>query len=75
MPGVRYEVTFNNGEREVLDTFEAAHGVALGRTRDHDDQGVAPVEIWELGPNEDDGGRIVEVVYAEGKVTRVAVPR
>jgi hypothetical protein len=75
MHQAHYEVTFNNGERQVVDTFDAAHGLALGRAREQENESVVPVEIWEVGPRADDAGRIVEVVYAGGKVSRVAVPR
>lgn len=75
MHQAHYEVSFNNGERHVVDTFDAAHGLALGRAQEQASEGIVPVEIWEVGPREDDAGRIVEVVYAGGKVSRVAVPR
>jgi hypothetical protein len=75
MPILLYHVNFNNGETEVEDTLKAAHDVAMDRTAEDASPELAPVEIWEVASDEDDAGRIVELLDADRKVTRVAVSR
>ena len=68
------QLIFNTGDREVDDSLNAAHERAMRTTSDHTDPALFPAEIWEVHPGDDAAGRIVEVVYADGKVTRVAAP-